>query len=351
MKEGLFQVPSNRSLNNTSDVNNEDQMEVYDCPKCFLCGSDGEALYEGLKDRLFNVPGIWNSRKCGNANCGLVWLDPMPREDQIHKAYVTYYTHQNEEKTGRRKGGRSIHERLLGLHKKLLKAYAGGKAASENHYLMYLRGVSPGRLLEVGCGSGKRLARLEALGWQVEGQEVDEKAYAAAKQKYNFPIHLGDLKSLSLESGTFDTIVLNHVIEHVHQPIELLTEARRLLKPGGSLVVITPNAESQEHLLFKQNWFSLDPPRHLHIFTPRALSMLARDCGFSKYETWTAGVNSDYVVASSIKIQTQGDMKASEDRIAKLKRIIAGIYFQLWGKASSTYLPDNGEECVLKAIK
>jgi hypothetical protein len=63
------------------------------CPNCYLCGTGGEPLYEGLKDRLFNAPGEWNLKRCPNPECGLLWLDPMPLEEDIGMAYETYFTH------------------------------------------------------------------------------------------------------------------------------------------------------------------------------------------------------------------------------------------------------------------
>ena len=300
---------------------------------------------------LFHVPGIWNSRKCDNTDCGLVWLDPMPRPDEIYKAYSTYYTHQDKGRKDSASRKKGLRIRLLRFYKRLLKTLIGTGRERDNHYLMYLRDTPPGRLLEIGCGSGKRLSRLAALGWQVEGQEVDEKAWAAAKAKYPFHVHLGELKKLGLAADSFDAVVMNHVIEHVHAPVELMEEARRLIKPGGMLILNTPNAESQEHGIFKDRWFSLDPPRHLHLFSPRSLSLLARSSGFAKHETWTTSVNSDYVAASSLKIRDMGDMKAKEDRLAKEKRIVAGLYFQLWAARSHASLPDHGEECTLRAVK
>jgi len=321
------------------------------CPACPLCGTAGSLLHAGMQDRLFHVPGTWNARECGNPECGLVWLDPMPLREEIHKAYATYYTHEDKGRQGpsdRRKG---LAVRLLRLYKRLLKILVGARRERENHELMYLRDVAPGRLLEIGCGSGKRLARLAELGWQVEGQEVDEKAWAAAKSKYPFQVHLGELAALALAGDAYDAVVMNHVIEHVHEPVELLAEVRRLLKPGGVLIANTPNAMSQEHRIFGTHWYSLDPPRHLHLFSPRSLSSLARRAGFRHHETWTSSVNADYVAASSLKIRGMGDMKAGEDRLAKERRIVAGLYFQLWAMRSHAGLPDSGEECTLRAIK
>jgi SAM-dependent methyltransferase len=237
------------------------------------------------------------------------------------------------------------------LYKRMLKIVVGARQERQRHELMYLKDVTPGRLLEIGCGSGKRLSRLAALGWQVEGQEVDKKAWHAATTKYALKVHLGELRELALDESSYDAIVLNHVIEHVHDPVELLHEARRLLKPGGMLIANTPNAMSQEHRIFGAAWFSLDPPRHLHLFSPKSLITLARSAGFTQYETWTSSVNSDYVAAASLKILGLGDMKTPESKIAKEKRILAGLYFQLWAMRSHSRLPDGGEECTLRAIK
>ncbi len=189
------------------------------------------------------------------------------------------------------------------------------------------------------------------MGWQAEGQEVDEKAWAAAREKYHLQVHLGELKTLSLGEATYDAVVMSHVIEHVHEPVELLAEVRRLLKPGGILVVTTPNAESQAHGIFKENWFSLEPPRHLYIYSTRSIARLAMLSGLSNFEIWTTNVNSDFIAAASLKIKSKGNMKFKEDGISKQRRILTGLYFQLWASTSSPYLPEYGEECVLKSIR
>src|SRR5690348_6884927 len=64
------------------------------CPNCYLCKASGKLLYEGLTDRLFDAPGSWSLKLCPNPSCGLIWLDPMPIESDIAKAYERYYTHE-----------------------------------------------------------------------------------------------------------------------------------------------------------------------------------------------------------------------------------------------------------------
>src|SRR5437868_2343527 len=61
--------------------------------RCCVCGGEGRALYSGLTDILFSAPGHWSVSQCTNDNCGLLWLDPMPLAEEIHKAYAKYSTH------------------------------------------------------------------------------------------------------------------------------------------------------------------------------------------------------------------------------------------------------------------
>ena len=64
-------------------------------PDCYLCGRRGEVIYRGLEDRLFGAPGNWTLKQCPGSGCGLIWLDSMPTEEDIGKAYRNYYTHEN----------------------------------------------------------------------------------------------------------------------------------------------------------------------------------------------------------------------------------------------------------------
>src|ERR1700733_451343 len=76
-------------------MSNHGVIGTFSCTTCAVCGTSGKTLYEGLKDVLFGAQGEWAIKKCANTNCGLLWLDPMPLADEIHKAYAAYPTHQD----------------------------------------------------------------------------------------------------------------------------------------------------------------------------------------------------------------------------------------------------------------
>ncbi|MGI0134289.1 MAG: class I SAM-dependent methyltransferase, partial [Candidatus Micrarchaeaceae archaeon] len=131
---------------------------------------------------------------------------------------------------------------------------------------MYLPERLGGRLLDVGCGSGDTIDEMQRRGWNCEGIDFDPETARIAQER-GFSVYVGELHAQRYPGDTFDAIVMSHVIEHVPDPLGLFEECRRILKPGGRLIVLTPNGSSWGHQVFGANWLYLDPPRHLHIFT------------------------------------------------------------------------------------
>jgi SAM-dependent methyltransferase len=135
------------------------------------------------------------------------------------------------------------------------------------------------RLLDVGSGTGSLVLRARELGWMAEGVEPDGAAVRAAQAR-GAPTTHGTVDSLQL--GAYDVITLNHVIEHVHEPTDVLRTCRRVLRPGGSLWLATPNVGSLGHRLLGTAWYGLDTPRHLTIFSEEGLGAALRAAGFER---------------------------------------------------------------------
>ncbi len=265
------------------------------CHACAACGAEGRGLYRGLQDRLFGTPGHWDIKQCANARCGLLWLDPMPRADEIYKAYRTYPTHEDA-KVGQGLLA-STFQRAQAAYRSRRFSFQPGRSSVADQawgviasatpirlhmeFPFFLLADSPkGRLLELGCGSGETMKLLSDWGWTVEGLDFDQAAVANAVAK-GLNVKHGDVFSCRYPSDSFDVVFSNHVIEHVPNPGAVLAECCRVLKPGGLCIVITPNADSVGHRLFKSMWRGLEHPRHLHIFTLPSLESMTRDAGFS----------------------------------------------------------------------
>jgi SAM-dependent methyltransferase len=214
---------------------------------------------------------------------------------------------------------------------------------------MFLKDVPKGRLLEVGCGSGARLAQLAAEGWQVLGQDVDPQSAQHAQSRHGCSVLVGDLRALGFEAASFDCILMNHVLEHLHDPIGTLAECRRLLKPDGRLVAVTPNVASLGMRTFGPHWRGLEAPRHIHLFRPTTLARLAELAGFTTFETCSSMAHAELFAVQSLDIQARGLTVMGEEPSWGIER--QAMAFQLreaWAFREDRSL---GEEAVLIARK
>lgn len=118
------------------------------------------------------------------------------------------------------------------------------------------------RLLEVGVGSGSFLAAARGQGYEVMGCDLSPAICADVEREHDLRVHCGPLATLT-DCDRFDVIVMNHVLEHVHQPVEFLVEARRLLALDGRVHIAVPNIGSWEAGL--AGWTSFQP-YHLAYF-------------------------------------------------------------------------------------
>ncbi len=316
-------------------------------PACLLCGSPGQPAHTGLRDRLFGAPGEWDLHRCGNRDCGLYWLNPMPVSKDIAAAYERYYTHDSRTEDDVNSRGRW--EKLLRrLHQIVLDLTSIARARRAALDL-YLHDARPGRVLDVGCGQGRQLLRLKAMGWEVEGQEIDPDAGAHHLEDGDIRVYRARLEDLGLPEGRYDAIVMNHVIEHAVDPPALLRECRRLLKQEGQLVVVTPNTGSLGHRLFGPHWRPLEPPRHLFLFSDRNLPDLARKAGFLKTEVWTSAANATGFAIESWNLLRHGTHRvgAAPSALARL----VGFGFQIAASLAINIRRNSGEEVVLRAWK
>jgi 2-polyprenyl-3-methyl-5-hydroxy-6-metoxy-1,4-benzoquinol methylase len=330
-------------------------------PDCLLCRARGEPLYQALRDRLSVVPGQWQVKRCPDPTCGLLWLDPMPVEEDIGRAYREYYTHARAERqnlvyrifsiirdgyVSRRYGYACTRWRRWLAP--LIYLYPGARAEAD-YGVAFQPAPGPGaRLLDVGCGGGVALERLDALGWHAEGLEVDARAVEAARMR-GLTVHHGTLAAQGYADSSFDVLTMSHVLEHVHDPVELLRECFRILKPQGQLVVLTPNSESRGHLSFRGAWFGLEPPRHLHLFNQQNLKTTLMRSGpwsIDSLRTTVRGAHTIWLGSRSIRNTGKATLEHTNTR-----EQLASHAFCYGEWAAMKFRPARGEELLLLATR
>lgn len=311
-------------------------------PRCHVCGSPGEPLYRGLSDSMFSAAGSWSLSRCSNRDCGLLWLDPMPIAEDLPAAYQSYYTHGEPEKTGIYRAGKLLYSLLAGC----ILWPAGIPLDRRRAELMFLGGVRPGRVLDVGCGDGTFLARMRSRGWSVTGLDFDPVAAKAARDKHGLEVHVGTIEDAFADrKAQYDVVTASHVIEHVPEPIHFLSQCRSLLRPGGRLVLKTPNASSYGAKRYQAAWRGLEPPRHLHIFTAPSLISCARKAGFSVSACFTSAAGADGILVASRIIARRGSFRESALSLAeKIEIRLARPLLALTAKLAWLRDGTSGEE-------
>ncbi len=235
--------------------------------RCNLCGGDSAEALDAVSSVV----------RC--RNCGLVYVNPRPVEDELLGAYPDgYYQAWFPQEKGRLN---LWQKRLLDL---------------EQH-------KNNGKLLDIGCGIGSFLA-LAKKKFDVYGTEISRYAVDQAKKKFNIDVFTGYVEDAKFPDSYFDAITLYHVLEHIANPSKTILEIRRIIKPSGVLIIAVPNDNFWrliiKRLLHKNRIYQpLNETWELHLyhFTPRTLKNLLEKCDFEVYKLSI----DDYIPSPTLK--------------------------------------------------
>lgn len=259
-----------------------EQVRTDELRACCLCSSRDVHVLWHATDKKFRGPGRFAYWRC--AGCGLVVLHPHLEEKELAPYYPDYVTAVQRRHDFRQRLKRMVAEDWYGYGTDR-SAVTGLLRKAATFPLRRLLSQLPyrrpgGRILDIGCGSGGYLAFLADLGWACEGIEQGANSRRYAQQELGLTVH-ADLRQLQdFPDRCFDVVTMWHVIEHLADPFATLAAVHRVLKPGGLLMLRTPNADSWEARVFQGCWYGVDAPRHVHLFSPGTLERCLARAGF-----------------------------------------------------------------------
>lgn len=198
------------------------------------------------------------------AQCGLQYVHPVPTDEELTAHYQQGAYFHGEESQGYREYT-AIRKALLPLFRRRLL-----------HIDHLMSGK--GRLLDFGCAAGYFLEVAQASGWDVAGVELSKEMATLAHERLGVPIG----RSLTDMFGEFDVITLWEVIEHLPRPMETLAALQERLRPGGLLMLSTPNTGHWQAQREPDMWEGYRPPSHLLFFTADTLRSALERAGFQQ---------------------------------------------------------------------
>jgi len=238
---------------------------------CAVCRSSRSTLRYQLSDFCI--------RDC--ADCGLVYLWPQIDDEAVRDLFQRLYT-----------GGPQSLPELEGYYDFTFHDRPDNPLVST--YERWLDAVEaqlrPGRLLDVGCGTGLFPAVAQRRGWTSFGVDENAEATRHAREHFGLEVWQGSFDDFAERGERFDLITLWDVIEHSRTPVALLSQARGALRAGGILALSTPNQHSLldalAGLAYRASAGRLRAPlekfyieQHFLYFSPRTLSGTLRRAG------------------------------------------------------------------------
>lgn len=237
-------------------------MSIQKLNHCTLCNDSNF--------RIIHRKGQWQYLRC--LNCSLVSLHPRPTPQELMRNYQNYLPIQPEE-TSR---WQIMMKPLIAKSAKLIESRTR---------------TGRRRLLDIGCGYGFFLQEMRSRGWQVQGIEVSQVGRQYAQGKWGIQVYSQPLEELALPENSFDVITLFYVIEHVHDPLGLVIEVKRVLKPGGLILLRWPHSTPILKILgpMSRKLDLYHTPYHLYDFSPKSIKQLLALSGFKEVETMIGG--------------------------------------------------------------
>lgn len=230
---------------------------------CRICGAAVRPALAGLYDDRYGYPGTFTLDAC--VACGHQQLVAEFSPDELSRLYSEYYPRKSL----------AVDDHSAYPPAQGFKSWLNGERCSAYHWV-----PERVRVLDIGCGACGTLGYHRARGCEVYGVEADANVRAIAKRQ-GFDVHIGLFDPAIYQSGFFDYVTMDQVVEHFPDPVAALRGVHRVLRPGGMAILSTPNPAGWGARRYGRDWINWHVPYHLHQFSRCSLALAAKKAGLA----------------------------------------------------------------------
>lgn len=241
-----------------------------DMPICHICGQS-------------NYVSRYSFESCDIVrcqNCGFMWLNPQPSEEDVKLVYDSTYFENNN---------------FLNNNRELLYGYVDYILERVNKQVQYqniirkVRGLiltdgqsnSRQRWMDIGCGLGYLLDSAYDFDFDVFGTELNPFAITELRRRYNFEVDSRPLTDSAYDDQRYDVISMTDVIEHLHDPRHMIRRMHELTNPNGIIIITTMDSDSFTSVLLGKRLEDFRRTReHLYFFSRPTIHRLLEEEGF-----------------------------------------------------------------------
>lgn len=285
--------------------------DVETVARCPVCGGSRLAAHCAGRDRHMGVTArVYRMSRC--RGCRALFLSDRCPEDQVHKFYGAGYAPYaggagpagseeypySELRFGmlirglRRAGLERPARRLIERVNRSADRFGAGPLR-EAVAAAYVPGRPAGLFVDYGCGNAESLESARVAGWETAGVDFTADVIDRVRSAGHRGLLVSDVDSLPADS--VGLVRMNHVVEHLYRPEEVLAQLYGKLRAGGVLHLATPSPNGLGSRLFGSYYLGLDVPRHIVLFPPKVLAKLLRRTGFSRVDVYPEPAVKDVV--------------------------------------------------------
>lgn len=284
--------------------------ELLVCPLCR--SADTENWRSGCRDwQRPEAPDLFSFRRC--CSCDVRFLVNRPHPSELEKIYFAGYA-PHRQTADKDSGQLEVLPPLLVLALRAMNA--GLSFVPRVRLARALKRVyTPTRrsatLLDFGCGAPTFLDAARRSGWNTIGVDVSARVVSAVRERGHEGFTTDDFARY-VPDGSLACVRMNHVVEHLNDPVATLAQLRTKMETGGYLHLATPNPVGVGARVFGRHWLGLDPPRHTILFPPDVIRRLLTRLGLVVEALLHEPAAKDLARSWGIRRWTQGRIGPAE---------------------------------------